>query len=106
MKLKFRKTKKFLIFIFPIIIVLSGCCSTNMTDEDFMKISFDYGMKVVQDGIDLASGKITQKEFDKKTEPILKECCKRYGYSLSDYKCKAMKLEKEQKKKIDDALKN
>jgi hypothetical protein len=94
------------IFLSLTFIIISSCCSTSMTDEDFVKISFDYGMKVVPDAMNLASGKITQKEFDKKTEPILEECCKKYGYSLGDYKCKAEKFKKEQDKKIDDALKN
>ena len=55
--------------------------------------------------MDLATGKIKQKEFEEKTQPILKECCKKYGYSMRAYKCKAKKLEKEQNNKIDDALK-
>lgn len=87
------------------ILFFGSCCSTNMTDEDFLMISTDFGMQVVSEAMDLAYGKMSQKEFEKKTEPILEDCCRRYGYSVKDYKCKAKKLEKKLKRNLDNALK-
>lgn len=89
------RSKTYLLSITPttILLVLGfiGCClfSKEITDLQFTSISFDYGMAMVSVQGQVSSGKISKEEGESIGKEKLEEICKRYGFSASDYECKA-----------------
>lgn len=91
-----KKIKNFLtlgvLFLFSFSVII-GCGGKKMSDEDFQKITSEVITETMKG--DFGQSITNPEEYSKKCEEILKEVCKKYGYSVSDYENKAKEVMKD-----------